>query len=522
MHLQSTLSFGLVMTIALFTSRITAAQDIETLVMPGEVIAGHLELESECSSCHKLFDKEGQRQLCMDCHEDIGSDVEQQRGYHGLRAEAQTDQCSSCHTDHEGRDATIVILDTDTFDHRFTDFPLADSHTEAQCEDCHAADSVYRETAAECVDCHSEDQPHQEVMGTECGTCHQPTEWLEAIFDHETTEFPLLGKHRDAVCLDCHEDRTFPKPPTTCFGCHESDDQHEGRNGEECKTCHNPTDWTDTSFDHRRDTDFDLLGKHALLECKDCHSEDPYADKLEPVCITCHLEDDNHDAHNGEECGTCHNNSDWTESTFVHDLQTDYALNGAHKEVVCNECHIEPIFEVALNTTCDSCHLDDDAHEKSLGTQCENCHTEVSWQDPVFFDHELTTFPLLGKHSEQECEGCHTNQAFGDTASDCVDCHNEENPHRGNFDRACGECHNPVAWDKWTFDHDLQTDFPLAGAHETVTCDDCHRSALEKIKAIDGSCRTCHRTHDIHDGEFGANCGRCHTANSFTEVRSIQ
>jgi hypothetical protein len=42
------------------------------------------------------------------------------------------------------------------------------------------------------------------------------------------------------------------------------------------------------------------------------------------------------------------------------------------------------------------------------------------------------------------------------------------------------------------------------------------------MKRIDGSCISCHRANDIHDGEFGADCGRCHSADSFTEVRSLQ
>jgi len=252
MHLLRTLSLGLVMMIALLTSHTTAAQDIETLVMPGEVIKGHFEFESECSSCHKLFDKEGQRQLCLDCHEEVAADFEQQTGFHGLRAEVRNDQCAACHTEHEGRDGVIVIMDEETFDHRFTDFHLEGPHADADCADCHAPEVKHREAPSECVDCHFEDQPHQEVMGTECGSCHQPTEWLEAEFDHDETDYPLLGKHREATCLDCHEDRTFPSPATYCFGCHSSDDQHEGRNGEECETCHNPRDWTDTSFDHQR------------------------------------------------------------------------------------------------------------------------------------------------------------------------------------------------------------------------------------------------------------------------------
>ena len=34
-------------------------------------------------------------------------------------------------------------------------------------------------------------------------------------------------------------------------------------------------------------------------------------------------------------------------------------------------------------------------------------------------------------------------------------------------------------------------------------------------------CRNCHRADDVHDGEFGFDCGRCHTTESFSEVRSL-
>jgi hypothetical protein len=42
------------------------------------------------------------------------------------------------------------------------------------------------------------------------------------------------------------------------------------------------------------------------------------------------------------------------------------------------------------------------------------------------------------------------------------------------------------------------------------------------MKSTNGSCGDCHRSNDVHDGEFGPDCGRCHSADSFTEVRSIQ
>lgn len=509
--------------IAFLTSRDAIAQDIETLVMPGQVIEGHAEYEAECSSCHKMFDKAGQRQLCLDCHDDVAADLSQKNGFHGKHPDANSEQCFSCHTDHEGRDAIIVILDEDTFDHDLTDFELLGSHEDAACGDCHVSDTLHRETASECESCHLEDKPHQETMGSSCGDCHKPTEWLQARFDHDTTDFQLLGKHNDAACLDCHEDRTFPKPLSTCYDCHAEDDEHNGRSGNECGNCHNPSDWRDSSFDHFLDTDFELLGRHAELSCADCHSDNPFQDEIENTCISCHLEDDEHDGHRGAQCDTCHTSSnEWSEPAFNHDADTGYQLLGGHSKIACNDCHVDPVFEVQLTTSCDSCHLEEDPHELSLGRRCEDCHTEVNWQDPVFFDHDFTGFPLLGKHTEPECDGCHATQAFAEVKAECASCHAEEDPHRGFFPQSCNGCHNPVGWDMWTFDHDTQTAFALNGAHTDVLCADCHRASLQKMTTNSASCGNCHRADDIHDDEFGTDCGRCHTAESFQEVRTLQ
>jgi hypothetical protein len=103
-----------------------------------------------------------------------------------------------------------------------------------------------------------------------------------------------------------------------------------------------------------------------------------------------------------------------------------------------------------------------------------------------------------------------------------VDCHLEDDPHDGRYHADCASCHNPVDWVKWFFDHEVQTDFPLTGAHAEVICNDCHRQSLSALSRIRARCGDCHRADDIHDGEFGLDCGRCHYADSFREVRSIQ
>lgn len=509
------------MAFALMASERTSAQ-IETLVMPGDVIEGHADIEKDCDSCHAAFKRSQQRALCMNCHEEVAADIETGTGFHGRDRRASKRACANCHTDHEGRDANIVDLDESSFDHDLTDFALSGKHVEAQCDNCHDPDNKHRDTPSGCVSCHDEDNVHEDFLGTECNDCHAPSGWNDVDFDHDSTGFTLIGRHTETVCLDCHADHTFQSTPDTCFGCHESDDAHDGRSGTECGNCHSPTGWGDTSFDHSRDTRFALDGKHASLSCSDCHSDDPFADALDDSCFACHEKDDNHDGHFGASCDTCHSTESWPHIHFDHGSDTNHALNGAHESIECNACHVEPVFELALQGDCFACHEEDDAHKGTQGISCNDCHNEDAWADEVFFDHGLTRFPLLGSHSDTACDSCHESRVFADAPTNCVDCHRDDDAHDGRFASDCALCHNPVDWAEWRFDHDTQTHFELQGAHASVACDSCHRQSLSKQSRLGQRCGDCHRADDIHDGEFGPDCGRCHSAESFREVRSIQ
>ncbi len=507
---------------ALFCAPESSAATIESLVMPGKLIEGHADLEEDCSSCHSKFDRKNQRALCLDCHEDLANDIKEEKGFHSLFKEVAEKHCAECHTDHEGRDAVIVIFEKDNFDHKFTDFQLDGKHVDVECEDCHAPDLKYREAANDCNGCHEDDNPHEETMGPECADCHNTSDWVDVEYDHSTTGYELIGKHLETACLDCHEDKTYLGAPDTCYGCHEDDDSHNGRSGKECETCHSPVSWDDTSFDHNRDTDFLLDGSHDELECGDCHSEKPFDDELEIACISCHLDDDEHLGHFGEECDSCHAPEKWSDSKFDHDRDTDYSLYGAHLQIVCNDCHIEPIFDAELSTACIDCHADDDEHDGEQGINCGDCHNETAWDADIYFDHDFTTFPLLGSHADVDCADCHETRVFRDAPTACVDCHQEDDPHEKRYFDDCAACHNPVEWEQWQFDHDTRTDFLLEGAHIDVKCDGCHRQSLDVLKRTGSRCGDCHRADDIHDGDFGTDCARCHSADSFEDVEQIR
>jgi hypothetical protein len=499
-----------------------ASAQVKTLIMPGEVIEGHAEFEADCELCHAAFERSEQRALCLDCHDEVADDIGADMGFHGRDRQASRRACFGCHTDHEGRDADVVQLDRASFDHHDTDFALDGKHAEAGCESCHAPDTRFRDAPQDCYSCHEPDNVHGDTMGTQCGDCHTPSGWLDVTFDHDITGYSLIGFHQDSQCLDCHEDDTFTNTPITCYGCHAEDDVHNGKSGQQCENCHSPVGWNDTSFNHARDTRFALDGHHSDLACGECHSDDPFSDQLDVACVACHLEDDNHNGHLGGTCDTCHLSTGWEFVQFDHNVDTNHEIHGAHEALECTDCHTEPVFDVALQTGCYSCHAPDDPHDGSLGDQCETCHTEFTWPDDVFFDHGLTRFPLLGAHTDVACLTCHESHVFNDASTACNDCHRDDDPHEGRFSQDCAACHNPVDWQSWRFDHNRQTRFTLDGAHIEVACDACHRQTLDAQLALGQRCGDCHRSDDVHDSEFGLDCGRCHSSESFREVRSIQ
>ena len=279
-------------------------------------------------------------------------------GFHGrLKPQA----CSGCHTDHKGREARIVSLDTKKFDHAQTDFLLRGKHQPLECEKCHLNGKKYSEAATQCNACHRKDDIHKGSLGVKCADCHNEVNWKEARFDHATTRFALGGKHADVKCVACHKDKAanYKETPRTCIGCHrKEDDSAKGHKG--------------------------LFG---------------------------------------EKCETCHGVSLWKTTTFNHDSDTKYALRGKHRTAVCSTCHTGNVYRVKLSQDCLACHAKDDKHKESLGKDCASCHNERSWKEPAKFDHDKSSFPLLGKHAKVECKSCHKSAMFKEAPKDCYTCH---------------------------------------------------------------------------------------------------
>jgi len=584
--------FALLLTVAVLAPAL--AQNVESVLRPGDLIQGHAKWEEECSKCHVRFDRAAQDRLCMDCHKEVGQDMRERTGYHGrLKPQA----CRSCHTDHKGRGARIVDLDKQKFDHAQTDYQLHGKHSKVECEKCHEPKKKYWESPSDCNACHKKDDVHKGSLGPKCADCHTESDWKEAKFDHDKTRFALKGKHADAKCVDCHKKGDdYKAAPRTCIGCHKKDDDgakgHKGLYGEKCEACHGAKAWKPATFNHDNDTKYALRGKHRTTKCADCHTGHLYKDKAGTACVDCHKKDDDgikgHKGGLGRDCAACHSEAGWKEKgKFDHD-KTKFPLLGKHIDTKCADCHKSTNYkeapkdcigchkkddkhEATLGTKCEACHIErdwknvtrydhdksrfklrnahaakkvlckdchvdlkhyrdtpmdcyachkkHDKHEGQQGTKCETCHNDRDWKTTLF-DHGLTRFPLLGKHDKVECKECHKSPRFKDAKIACVACHLKDDVHKKTLGPACEPCHNARSWKAWDFDHDKRTKYVLDGKHKGVACKACHTQPMEGKVIASTRCYSCHVKNDVHDGTYGRQCEQCHVTASFKTIRS--
>lgn len=383
--------------------------------------------EIKCDDCHKpefiqnpavITRKNtllGLVQACKSCHEDI----------HKGRLGAQ---CSSCHN-------SISFNKVDNFDHTKTDFKLTGAHANVTCIKCHPQEIINGKQVkklsgisfSSCESCHKD--VHDGKFGKDCQSCHVTTNFKiinQKSFDHNKTNFPLIGKHQIVNCSKCHGENLSSKPRhQNCTDCHSDYHNGEFTSGailRECSVCHSENGFEQSTFtisEHNK-INFKLAGAHLAVTCSSCHYKVDkwHFRKIGEKCIDCHK-----NIHGSEitekfmqsnNCEGCHIIDNWKTINFNHALTT-FLLEGKHIKVSCGDCHYKEeasgskIFRFAsLNSNCETCHKDVHYGQfiENGNSNCGRCHTFNDWK-PERFDHNKTRFSLEGAHQKLECSRCH-------------------------------------------------------------------------------------------------------------------
>jgi cytochrome b subunit of formate dehydrogenase len=449
-------------------------------------------LAESCTKCHD-YTGEIPDANCEQCHVDIKDRRAKLTGYHGTFK----GDCRNCHKEHPGATNSIIPPFREKFYHDLTSYKLAGKHTKLECDECHKK-------------------------------LHPPVDTSKPI----TGGIYYLGL-KSEHCLDCHRDL------------------HNGQFAAACEKCHTSNSWTgkELNFSHDKNSSFQLVGKHATVECVKCHKPNPPGAALGTAqfkglshdCTGCH--EDPHRKQFKAGCETCHTTSSWKKETlkFDHNKDSKYPLVARHAEVACEKCHVpksptEPLASaefIGLKTECADCHQD--PHQGQFERNCTRCHpTPTHWtgKDLKFAHNQDSQFHLDGKHTTVECVKCHKPEPPGGKLSSakfkglgitCADCHQVKHPEE--YGATCVSCHAIDRWIKTRpgVDHILKHEIhgeQLIEKHLSAKCSACHNPARLAVLGAPGrtqfECVTCHKANeDPHKGTLGADCSKCHRADAW-------
>ncbi len=328
------------------------------IILPGGLCTSHADdpQAHRCRSCHTLFTSLPSA-ACLSCHLDIVLVMSERSGFHGTL----NDECRVCHADHAGRTGDIRRLDSERFNHNLARYPLDGKHRELSCAACHGS-------------------------GGGDGI-NERARYINLCFE---------------ACTDCHQD------------------PHGDQFLQTCEQCHSVNGWKDRWLvdAHGGETSYPLLGKHAAVECVECHPlpapgaafAEARFTGIATSCEGCH--DDPHRAEFEAACATCHTEADWKGPglIFTHARNSSFSIDAIHGGLPCSSCHpgdTTPQYR-PLSKTCEGCHRD----------------AEMELQGVV---------PAFAGRSDP-----HANRVA------CTECHRTDvaSPSPADYARACGACHN--------------------------------------------------------------------------------
>ena len=401
-----------------------------------------------------------------------------------------------------------------------------------------------------CAQCHGRGA---HAMAQACGECH--AEVLADLAAHDGFHGTLASGIDAEDCARCHFEHSGSDFPLV----NERSFVHAGYEGR-------------ADYDHAA-LDFELAGRHATLDCAECHANadavllpvgEPRFLGLDQDCSRCH--EDAHEGRIARACGECHGQEHPFAfvAAFAHE---DFPTECAHAGLSCADCHEDdgPHAVEALAgdarppraRACAACHESEHRPEFLQATamlagvrpaeSCELCHSEShasfsghpEMLTPAL--HDATGFALDLPHNALACAACH-QATDGDTlaafrvqtpprAQDgCEACHGD--PHAGQFETGphaeggCLACHAREHFTPSTFGLEAHAAnaFPLEASHAGVACTRCHEPAatIEERRFADTpqECAACHS--DAHRGAFEAfendeGCARCHAPTEFRE-----
>ena len=393
-------------------------------------------------------------------------------------------------------------------------------------------------------------------------------------FDHLTTGFELLGRHRELPCEACHVNAVFKGTPRDCVSCHgagtavraTAKPTNHIMTTDRCEACHTPAAWLPAvNFDHTQ----------TLGNCSSCHNNvQAQGMGAQHIATT-------------QQCNACHTPLGWAGALFnhagitsgcakCHDGATATGLPANHiptNGAPCEDCHLPTEFTTFLGAVmdhpvvasipCSTCH---ETGKSFAGTppvmtrpplphpasgECSSCHTTANWNAT---DVPPNHIPIPAADGNK-CSLCHSDESnfalyamnHVNITSNCAECHGPglafanmapptlKEPPTNHIpipaNTPCEDCHSPTqftSFDGSTMDHAVVASTPCSSCHEagaSFAGTPLVQTRPAAPHPASGECSGCHTTANWNPTDLpanhipipaadGPNCGLCHSNES--------
>ena len=294
------------------------------------------------------------------------------------------------------------------------------------------------------------------ALGKDCGSCHTERDWKEpAKFDHDKTDFPLLGKHVEVECKDCHKSTMFKEAPKDCFGCHKKDDKHEGTLGEAVRRLPRRAGLEDHQGPLRPRQDQVPAAQRARRAEAEVQRLPQGPEELpQDAAGLLQLPQEGRQARGPgrQAVRDLPQRPRWKDHALrprPDPLPADWASTSS---ATCKNCHETPRYKDAPRD-CYGCHKKEDKHKLEVRREVRELPQHARLGDLGLRPRQAQpSYKLDGAHRKVACESCHTQPAparqghRGAGQQAASSCHRKDDVHDGSFGARCEQCHVTDNW----------------------------------------------------------------------------
>ena len=156
--------------------------DWQSGVKPGKLSAAHASLETNCISCHTPV-KGIDEAKCISCHANNTALIQRQpTAFH-----ATISNCATCHAEHQGPNANLRVMNHEGL--ASLGEKLSKNNKSSERLNALVMHGNYplvsaSEAKLDCASCHGTKDKHQGLFGQNCASCHATKQWTIPAFQH--------------------------------------------------------------------------------------------------------------------------------------------------------------------------------------------------------------------------------------------------------------------------------------------------------------------------------------------------